>query len=154
MPRCMPTASIHVELHTHYKTASTYRRTPPCLPYISFFLSLVGVVSSDVTRSSCTTSFVPCWHIIFCHSYVLYFHPRMPLHTSWCYRCTASWGAPSSCPGINPIMHFLTRLHLLFLHACPKKVIFLLIVWARSSRLFKVHPVCSCLSFSPSNLSA
>ena len=31
-------------------------------------------------------------------------------------------------PGIIPRMHFFTRLHLLFLHACPKKAIFLLII--------------------------
>ena len=38
-------------------------------------------------------------------------------------------------PSIIPIMHVYTRLHLVFLRACPKKVIFLLIISARSSRL-------------------
>ena len=33
-------------------------------------------------------------------------------------------------PGSAPF-----RLHLLFLHACPKKAIFKLITWAKSSRL-------------------
>ena len=38
-------------------------------------------------------------------------------------------------PGIIPRMHVFTILHwgLLFLHAWPKKAIFLLIIWARSS---------------------
>ena len=30
-------------------------------------------------------------------------------------------------------MHIFTRLHLLFLHACPKRAIFLLVIWAKSS---------------------
>ena len=55
-------------------------------------------------------------------------------------------------PGIILRMHVLRRLHLLFLHACPKKAIVLSIIWARSSRLVH-HPVCSCLLFSPYNLS-
>ena len=38
-------------------------------------------------------------------------------------------------PDIIPRMQVFTRLHLLFLHACPKKAIFLLIIWARRSRL-------------------
>ena len=44
-------------------------------------------------------------------------------------------GAPSSSfsRDIIPRMHVFTRLHLLFLHASPKKAIFLLIIWAKSS---------------------
>ena len=57
-------------------------------------------------------------------------------------------------PDIIPRMQVFTRLHLLFLNACPKKAIFVLIIWAWSSRIVAVHLICSCLSFSPSNLFA
>ena len=54
--------------------------------------------------------------------------PRMFSSTSKCYRCILG------ClllifPSIIPRMHVLTRLQLLFLHACPKKAIFLLIIY-------------------------
>ena len=88
--------------------------------------TLVGVVSSDVSRSSRTTYFPPCCSI-FSQSHVFFqgcpcsfldvinvLHPRTP---------------PSSFPDIIPRMQVFTRLHLLFLHACPKKAIFLLIIW-------------------------
>ena len=42
-------------------------------------------------------------------------------------------------PGIIPRMHVFTRLHLLFLHARPKKAIFLLIIWARSSGIYATN---------------
>ena len=94
-------------------------------------LTFVGGVSSDVSRSSCTTSFTPCCSI-FSQCYVFFqgcpcplldvidvLHPGVP---------------PSSFPGIIPRMHVFLDCTL-FLHACPKKAIFLLIIWARSSRL-------------------
>ena len=138
-----------MELHTHYETACMYRRTRPCLQDRSVFRSVVGVVSSDVTRSGCTTPFPPCCSI-FCH---FFFHGDVLAHLLMLLmHCIM--GRPFFFSGTIPMMHFLIRLHPLFLHACPKKAIFPFIIWARSSRLFEVHPACSCLSFSPSNLSA
>ena len=40
-------------------------------PYALLYFTLVGVVSSDVSRSSCTTSFTPCCSI-FSQSYVFF----------------------------------------------------------------------------------
>ena len=51
------------------------------------------------------------------------------------------FGFPLLFPRIILRMYVVTRLHLLFLHAWPKKAIFLLIIWARSLRLVEVHPV-------------
>ena len=75
------------------------------------------------------------------YSRLKHFLSRMPLSTSWCYRCIASWGAPFFFSAFREGISF-TRLHLLFLHACPNKAIFRLIIWARSSSLF----------WSPSNM--
>ena len=59
-------------------------------------------------------------------------------------------GHPLLFPGIIPRMHVLTRLHLWFLHACPKKAIFLL----EFRQGVHVIQYALVLSFSPSNLSA
>ena len=104
---------------------------PGCLPILTYF-TLVGVVSSDVSRSSCTTSFTPCCSI-FSQSYVFFQGCPCPLLDV--IDVLHPGASPSSFPGIIPRMHVFTRLHLLFLHACPKKAIFLLIIWARNSHI-------------------
>ena len=82
-------------------------------------LTLLVIVSSDVSRSSCTTSFTPCC-LIFCHAHVFFqgcpcpildvinVHPGVPLLLF---------------PGIIPRMHVLTRLHrsISFVSACLTK---------------------------------
>ena len=73
-------------------------------------LTLVGVVSSDVSRSSCTTSFTPCCSI-FSQSYV-FFQGCPRLSTSWCYRCIASCGVVKT--GIS---HIVKRLKLVCVFA-------------------------------------
>ena len=118
------------------------------------YFTLVGVVSSDFTRSTCTTSFTPCCSI-FCQSYVFFQGCPCPLldGTDVLHPGTAFLFSPAP---FRQCIHVFTRVHLLFLHACPKKTIFLSIIWERSSKsvLFEFHRVCSCLHFSPSNLSA
>ena len=102
-----------------------------CLSLLAFF-TLVGVISSDVCRSSYTTSFTPRCSI-FSQSYVFFQGCPCPLLD---VIDVLNPGAPLLLfPGIIPRMHVFTRLHLLFLLECPKKAIFLLIIWARSSRL-------------------
>ena len=95
------------------------------LTYLLTYFTLLGVVSSDVSRSSCTTSFTPCCSI-FSQSYVFFQGCHCPLLG---VIDVLHHGVPLLLfSGIIPRMHVFTRLHLLFLHACPKKAIFLLII--------------------------
>ena len=77
-----------------------------------YLLALVSGGSSDVKRSSCTTSCTPCCSI-FCHSYIFSRDALVGSSTSWCYQCIASWGAPFFfSPASFREYNVLTRLHL------------------------------------------
>ena len=80
------------------------------------YFTLVGVVSSDVRCSSCTTSFTPCCPIIY-HSYVFFQKCPCPLLD------VINVLHPSSFPWHHSENACLTRLHPLLLHACQKKAI-------------------------------
>ena len=126
--------------------------------YVHVLLTLVGGVSSDVSRSSCTTSFTPC-HPIFCWPLLLCFLPSMPvfLYLVKCTLETCILGRRFFFPRHHSENAVLTRLHLLFLHACPNK--------KGNESHFSINILgkefASCLkfiqyallSFSPSNLS-
>ncbi len=102
-----------------------------CFNYSLYFTSAAAVL----TLAAQVHNFFHA--MLFYLQSVLRFLPRVPLSTSWCYRCIASWGAPFffSPASFRECMSLLVRFHLLFLYACPKKAIFLLIIWARSSLL-------------------
>ena len=66
------------------------------IPYTSLlYFTLVGVVSSDVSRSSCTTSFTPCCSI-FSQSYVFFQGCPCPLLDV--IDVLHPGAPPSSCP--------------------------------------------------------
>ena len=122
---------INYQLLLFYKNYSAFSE---CYCYTTYF-TLVGGVSSAVL-SSVTPMF---WskdalvHFLMLSMYFILGRPFLLF------------------PGIIPRMHVFTSLHLLFLHACPKKAIFRLIIWARSSCL-EVHPVCSCFTLQKKQL--
>ena len=91
-----------------YLLIDGFRVQSRCDTYLFYFILIVGVVSSDVSRSSCTTSFMPGCPII-CHSF-----PTMPLSVSWCYPGVS----PSSAPRQNSENACLSKSthYLLFLY--------------------------------------
>ena len=70
---------------------------------------------------------------------------RMSLFTFWCYLLRFPRIVDNA---------FLNKI-ILNVSACmSKEAIFLLIIWEGVRVMFELHPVFSCLSFSPSNVSA
>ena len=107
-----------------------YYETYFTLYFALLCFALLGGVSSDVSRSRCTPYFTVL------SSVTLKFSSKDALVHFLMLSMYYILGRPLLLfPGVIPRMHVFTRLHLLFLHACPKKAIFLLIICARSSRL-------------------
>ena len=108
----------------HTRLSST--RGSLCLN--SLYFTLVGVVSSDVSCSSCTTYFMPRGPII--PPLLICFLPRMPLSNS----CTVYWGAHSPAP-FRECMSSQDCTYCFCV--CTNKALFLLVIWAKCSRLVR-----------------
>ena len=103
------------------------------LYFTLLYFTLIGVVSSDVSRSSCTTSFTP-WRSIFNQSHFFFqacLCRLLDVIDSYCILGRPFFFSPAS---FRECMSLLDYIYCSCMHV-QRKPFFLLIIWARSSRL-------------------
>ena len=117
------------------------------------YISRLGVVGSDVSRSSCTTSFRPRCSI-FSPSYVFFQGSVVHFLMLSMYCILERPLLPS--PGIIPRMHVFTSLQFIVSACMSKEIHFSFDNLSKefASGLKFIQYAQDCLSFSPSNLSA